>query len=133
MDATLPARTLSISIAAPVEQVYQFVADAENLPQWAAGLCKAVRRAEVGWIVETPHGEATLRFTQPNELGVLDHYISPAPGTEIYVPMRVVSNGSGSEILFTLFRQPKMSDAQFAADADHVERDLHTLKKILER
>lgn len=64
--------------------------------------------------------------------GVLDHWVTPAPGVEVYVPMRVVANGEGSEVIFTLFQQPGMTDEQFAADARLVEQDLATLKKVLE-
>jgi len=39
-------------------------------------------------------------------------------GAEIYTPMRIVENGEGAEVLFTLFRQPGMSDEKFAADAN---------------
>ena len=64
---------------------------------------------------------------------MLDHYVRPARGDEIYVPVRVIANGSGTEVLFTLFRLPGMSDAQFAQDAALVERDLKTLKELMER
>lgn len=46
--------------------------------------------------------------------------------------MRAVPNGSGSEVIFTLFRLPDMSDAKFAEDAGMVERDLKTLKCVME-
>jgi hypothetical protein len=74
-----------------------------------------------------------LRFVEHNDLGVLDHYVSPAPGVEAYVPMRVLPNGSGSEVLFTLFQLPGMSDEKYAEDAGLVTRDLQTLKRVLER
>jgi hypothetical protein len=32
--------------------------------------------------------------------GVLDHYVAPASEMEVYVPMRVQPNGSGSEVIF---------------------------------
>jgi hypothetical protein len=73
-----------------------------------------------------------VRFVAKNDFGVLDHYVNPAPGVEIYVPMRVLTNGSGSEVIFTLFRLPKMSDEQFVEDVGMVERDLKTLKNVLE-
>jgi hypothetical protein len=53
-------------------------------------------------------------------------------GLQVYIPMRVVQNGSGSELIFTLFRLPDMSDAQFDADAEWVMRDLISLKNLLE-
>lgn len=46
--------------------------------------------------------------------------------------MRVLPNGSGSEVIFTLFRLPDMSNEQFAEDVGMVERDLKTLKDVLE-
>ena len=73
-----------------------------------------------------------FRFVGQNEFGVLDHYVSPTPGVEILNPMRVVPNGSGSEVIFTLFQWPNMSDEQYAEDVGLVERDLTTLKTILE-
>jgi hypothetical protein len=74
-----------------------------------------------------------LRFVAHNDLGVLDHYVSPAPGVEIYAPMRVLANGSGAEVLFTLFQLPGMSDEEYAEDAGLVTRDLETLKDVLEK
>ena len=98
------------------------------------GLGSSLEQASDGaWIAETPAGRATIRFSEPNAFGVLDHTVVPAPGMEIYVPLRVVANGdAGSEILLTLFRQPGMSDEKFAADAAWVLRDLRALKALLE-
>jgi len=48
------------------------------------------------------------------------------------VPMRAVPNGEGSEIIFTLFKQPGMTEKQFHKDQGMVEQDLATLKQVLE-
>lgn len=40
--------------------------------------------------------------------------------------------GEGSEVLFTLFQLPGMSDEQFAKDAAMVEADLRMLKTVME-
>lgn len=74
----------------------------------------------------------TLRFADDNRHGVLDHFVSPSLGVEVYVPMRVVPNGSGSEVVFTVYRAPEMTDEKFAEDIALVEHDLHTLKRLLE-
>jgi hypothetical protein len=133
MTTLLQSRTLSISIGCRPDKVYTFVSNPENLPRWAAGLCKSVRKSGAGWVVETTQGPMNLRFVKNNDLGVLDHYVTPAPGAEVYVPMRVLPNGAGSEVLFTLFKLPGMSDEKFAEDAGLVARDLETLKGVLER
>lgn len=133
MASALESRTLSVTIACPSRKVYEFVSNPENLPRWAAGLCKSVRKSNSDWIAETPQGVVKIRFAEKNDFGVLDHYVTTASGVEIYVPMRVAPNGSGSEVIFTLFKTPEMSDKQFAEDAGMVKRDLKTLKSILER
>src|SRR5439155_22057939 len=80
----------------------------------------------------TPEGRVKVRFTEPNDFGILDHYTAPRPGVEIYIPRRVIANGAGSEVLFTLFRLPDTTDETFARDAEWVERDLRALKALLE-
>jgi hypothetical protein len=133
MTTLLQSQTLSVSIDCRPDRVYAFVSNPENLPGWAAGLCKSVRKSDAGWVVETTQGPMNLRFVEKNGLGVLDHYVSSASAVEVYVPLRVLPNGSGSTVLFTLFQLPGMSDEKYAEDAALVTRDLETLKRVLER
>jgi hypothetical protein len=130
---THASRTISVSIACPPERVYAFVVDPANFPRWATSFVRSIRRTEAGWVADTPAGPIGLRFVERNDLGVLDHYVTPAPGVEIYSPMRVLPNGSGSEVVFTLFQLPEATDDAFAEDAAMVARDLATLKRVLER
>ncbi len=133
MAMIFPSRTLSVSIDCHPDKVYRFLSDVQNLPKWATAFCKSIRKSNAHWIVDTPQGPMTVRFVPKNTLGVLDHYVIPAPGVEVYVPMRVVPNGSGTEVLFTLFRLPDMLDEKYAEDAALVEDDLKRLKNLLER
>jgi hypothetical protein len=131
---TLESRTLSVSINRHPDEVYPFVSNPDNLPQWAPAFCKSVRKAGAEWIVETADGPVKIRFVETNAFRVADHYVIPTPDSEIYVPMRVLPNGSsGSELLLTLFRQPNMSEQEFRRDIEMVTRDLNVLKKVLEK
>jgi hypothetical protein len=47
--------------------------------------------------------------------------------------MRVFPNNDGSELIFTLYRRPDMSDQEFAEDAKSIEKDLAKLKNLLEK
>ncbi len=127
------ARTFTLAIRRSAAAVYAFVSNPQNLPLWATAFCQSVRRLDNGWMIETPMGEMKLRFAPQNAFGILDHYVSPAPETEIYVPMRVIAQGHTSLVLFTLMRQAGMSEAAFEEDAAVVERDLNHLKKLLEQ
>jgi uncharacterized protein YndB with AHSA1/START domain len=129
---TLPSKTLTVSIARPPEQVYEFVANPANLPRWAAAFCRSVRQVENRWIVETPAGPVQIEFVAPNPWGVLDHWVMLPSGDRLTVPMRVVANGSGSEVTFTLFQWPGMPSEKFAEDIGMVERDLATLRHVLQ-
>lgn len=120
------------SIEAPPERVYAFVADPENAPLWAPNFGNAIRRAGDAWVMETAEGPFRVRFAPPNDLGVLDHRVTTPDGTEFYNPMRVVANGTGSVITFTLFRQDGWSGERLAGDAKLVAADLARLKALLE-
>lgn len=128
----LTSRNLSISINRNANDVYDFVSVPENFRLWASGLGKSLNKVDGVWIAETQQGPVRIRFSERNGFGILDHWVSPEPGLEIYIPMRVIANGSGSELVFTLFRLPGMSDQRFAADAEWVLRDLAALKNLLE-
>jgi hypothetical protein len=47
-----------------------------------------------------------------NHRGVLDHSVTLATGVEILNSMRVIPNGSESDVLFTLFQRPGTVAAQ---------------------
>lgn len=132
MTALLQSRILSMSINRDAKDVYNFVCVPENFPRWASGLGKSLKKVSGEWIAETPEGPVKVRFTERNEFGVLDHWVNPKPGLLIYIPMRVIANGNGCELIFTLFRLPGMTEQRFSADAEWVMRDLTTLKSLLE-
>ena len=74
-----------------------------------------------------------IRFSRPNEFGVLDHVVIAEGGGESHNAVRVIANGTGAEIMFTVLRMPGTTAEAFAADAAAVERDLNVLKALLER
>ena len=127
------SRHLGISIARPASVVYEFAADPSNLPLWAAGLAGAtVEREGDHWVTESPMGRVELAFAPRNDLGVLDHDVRLPSGEVVSNPLRVIPDGDACEVVFTLRRRPGMSEEDFAADVAAVERDLATLKSVVE-
>lgn len=122
--------TVSVTIHRPAGDVYNYIADLGNLPDWS--FFETATEVDGAWRVGTPRGEVTLKLAPPNDLGVLDHHLETADGRTIYIPMRVISNGGDSEVLFTVFRQPGMTDEAYAADITVVETDLARLKSLLD-
>jgi hypothetical protein len=129
---TFPSKHLSVSINRRADQVYEFAANPQTWPQWAAGLSGSIQQIDGEWLAESPMGQVRVKFSDRNPYGVLDHEVTLPSGETVYNPLRVLPNQDGSEVVFTLFRRPEMTDQQFAEDAQAVTRDLETLKTLLE-
>jgi hypothetical protein len=132
MTGSSQAHIVSVHIARDWRDVYAFASPPQAFPLWASGLGKPLGHEGALWSFESSDGPVTVRFSAANDYGVLDHYVLLPDGNEIYIPLRVIANGNGSDVQFTLFRLPGMTDEKFAADAQWVERDLNALKALLE-
>jgi hypothetical protein len=130
----LQARTYSISISRDWRELYEAIWRPEMFGQWASGLADAHLRQDGDvWLGDGPEGPVRIRFTAHNEFGVMDHFVDTGNGAEIHIPLRVVQNGDGAEVMLTLYRQPGMDDERFAADAKWINRDLRALKALAGR
>ena len=125
-------RTLTASIAALAGRVYAFASNPANMPLWAPAFCKSIACVNGQWIIDSNLGAMRIEFAGANPFGVLDHTVTLPSGVAFHNPMRVVPNGAGAEVMFTLFRHEGMSDQQFADDAALVESDLQALKTAVE-
>jgi len=132
MPDMLEVRNVSVSIQRSPSEVYAFAGNGANLPRWASGLGKEVRHVSGEWLADGPLGLVRIRFAPPNDFGVLDHDVVLPSGATVHNPMRVVPNGAGSTVIFTLLRLPGVPAQKFDQDAQWVEKDLTTLKGLLE-
>ncbi|HLD60048.1 MAG TPA: hypothetical protein VI912_03580 [Candidatus Bilamarchaeaceae archaeon] len=110
---------ISVYIDLPASRIYNFIYDLNNLSKWATGLSQI--------------GKVKIKFADKNKFWILDHDVTLESGIKIYNPMRVIPNGKGGEVLFSLFQQPNMSKKEFSKDSGFVKKDLKRLKKILEK
>ncbi|MDP9144150.1 MAG: SRPBCC family protein [Actinomycetota bacterium] len=132
MVTTHEARNISISIERDWREVYEFAHLPENFPRWASGLASSLRQDGEDWVTDRTEGEVRVRFTPRNDFGVLDHFIMFATGVQIYIPLRVVANGTGSEVIFTLFLLQGMTDEIVERDTALISKDLGVLRRLLE-
>jgi hypothetical protein len=126
------SRTMNISIGSEPQVVYDFVSNLENLPGWAPKTFPSIKGMNGKWVVETQQGKIEVVLAERNNFGILDHHVKLPSGVEIYIPMRVVKNADGSEVMLTVFQTPEMTDEVFAKDLETVEKDLKHLKAIIE-
>ena len=73
-----------------------------------------------------------VHFVKPNAFGVLDHEVTLESGVTVLNSMRVVPNGSGSELVMVLFHRPDMTNDEFERDLAAVTDDLARMKKTAE-
>ncbi|MFT4030300.1 MAG: SRPBCC family protein [Protaetiibacter sp.] len=129
---TFDARHISQPINRDPSVVAAFAGVPENLPKWAAGLSSGIRNEGGTWITDSPMGVVEVRFTGGSEFGVLDHDVIFPDGTVVHNPLRVLRNGDGSEVVFTLYRLPNTTDDDYERDAELVREDLIRLRELLE-
>ena len=124
--------TQNVTIDAAPERVFAFVADGLNLPRWAIGFAKSVRKDPSGWIVRTAQADVPTTIAANNETGTVDYRMEPAPGMTATAYARVVPNAEGAEFMFTQFQQPGMPDEVFDRLVATVGHELSSLKALLE-
>lgn len=132
-NSMLECQTISINVARDWRDLYEAIWRPLDFCSWASGLSKSemTEDADGWWQAEGPDGCVRIQFTKHNEFGVMDHVIDIG-AARISSPMRVMANGDGATVSFTLFRLPEMDDAKYQADADWVRRDLQRLKELSE-
>ena len=129
---TFKSTYISISINIPRDKVYQFASNPENFSKWLAFVKSVSKQTDTIWSAESDLGKIEIELSPKNEFGIIDHVVKLPDGTKVYNPLRVIKNGEGSEVTFTLFKLPETTDKDFAVDAESVKADLQTLKDILE-
>lgn len=126
---TWESRHIGTRIDRSVDEVYGYAANPANLPDWAPGLCTSVEQVDGAWVAESGMGRVVLAFAPRNSFGVLDHHVTLPTGETVYNPMRVIPDGDGCEVVFTLRRGPTTSDEEYERDAAAVLADLTSLKR----
>lgn len=76
MNTFTHATALRIFIKRPANEVYEYAFDMGNFPEWV-GFCQSIHLENGEWIMETTQNPMKVRITERNDLGVIDHFVSP--------------------------------------------------------
>jgi hypothetical protein len=126
-----PARHISRFLDRKPAVVGAFLADHRNLPKWAAGLSAGISEENGVVLSDSPMGKVQVRFAAGAEHGIFDHEVTLPDGKVFLNPMRVLKNDEGSEVVFTLYRLPGVTDEQYEKDAATIAADLERLAAVL--
>lgn len=123
--------TRSISIAAPCDPVFEFVAEARNIPRWAPAFAAAIRPDGERWIVTAPSGgELPIVVVANHAAGTVD--ILAAADRRSGAFARILPNWTGSEMLFTLLFPPDASETAVASQMAVVDEELTAVRRFVE-
>ena len=124
--------TQTITIATKPKEVLSFVGDGDNLPRWAIGFARSVRRCEPGWMVMSGQGEIPTSIVVYETSGTVDFHMQSAPGIQSTAYARAIPNEEGCEFIFTQMQQPGVPDEVFEQLVAAVRHELAALKAQLE-
>lgn len=123
--------TLSISLSAPAERVFDFVSDPANLHLWTVDFATEPPRRRAGgddvFIVQTPRGPLDLFVRSDRATGVVDFFFG-RDGKYRSSPSRVVPiDEDGCVYLFTQVEPPDAPPGLFERLVENVQRELEIL------
>jgi hypothetical protein len=107
-------RTVSVAVSAPRDTVFNFLADIENLPQWATEFCERIELRHDGWWAYTTQGEMIVASDTDDRTGVIDLRVGPSESELGLFPVRVFSLSENRTLVsFTFIQTPELSDDRY--------------------
>jgi len=83
------------------------------------------------WYFIGPYGKSKVKFNQNKSLGILDHeYVDEESSWN--TSMRIIPNGSFSEIIITLKKPEQLTNFQFDQRVEKISELATSMKTILE-
>ena len=123
-------RTIAVTVATPRDTVFNFLADIENLPQWAGAWCERLALERGRWWALTAEGELVVDMETSAGTGVIDLRAGPSPERMRLTPIRVLALSARRTLIsFVLIEGPDESAAVFAKRQELQEFIMRALLK----
>ncbi len=105
---------ISITVSAPRDTVFNFLADIENLPKWTAGWCERLMLQRGRWWALTAEGEQVVDMETSAGTGVIDLRAGPSADRFRHTPIRVVALSTRRTLIsFLLIEGPDEGEGSF--------------------
>lgn len=99
-------RTLAVTLSAPRDTVFNFLADIENLPRWAGGFCERIYLERGRWRALTSQGELDCELEAMANAGIIDLRFGDSPLRLAVLPIRVLALGANTTLVTVAFIEP---------------------------
>jgi hypothetical protein len=120
----------SLGIAAAPAEVHAYLAEAGNLPAWAPGFASRVSRSGASWLVSRDGAEFTIDVLVEPRSGTVDFVAAGDHARGLFT--RVLPNGEGSEVVFTLMFAPDTPEGAITAQMLTLETELAAVRNACE-
>jgi hypothetical protein len=125
----MEARTVTAVLDAPREEVFRYLADVANLPDWATEFARELRFEDGKAKVVNGLGEFYFSIDADPETGVIDMYAGPTEEVLAVFPTRVVGlPGGKAAYSFTMFQGPEMPDELFESQYEALVREFDNIR-----
>jgi uncharacterized protein YndB with AHSA1/START domain len=108
-------RTIALTLSAPRDNVFNFLADIENLPKWAGGYYERLTLQRGRWCALTAEGDQVVDLETSAGTGVIDLRSGPLPERLTLMPIRVVALSPRRTLVsVTVIESPDQTAPAFA-------------------
>ena len=124
--------TVTTVLDAPAQRVFEYLAEVENLPEWATEFARELRREGDDYKVRNGLGEFYFAIRADRATGVIDMLSGPTRDALALFPTRAVALPDGrTAFTFTMFQAPDMPDELFEAQHASLQRELAGLERLI--
>jgi hypothetical protein len=123
------SETVTTVLDAPAGDVYEYLSNVENLPEWANEFARELTWRDGEVFVRNGLGEFVFRIEADPDTGVIDMLAGPTPDELAIFPTRVVElGGEKTAFSFTMFQQPGMPDELFESQHASLQREFENIE-----
>jgi hypothetical protein len=123
------SRTVTTVLPAPKREVFAYISEIQNLPEWATEFARELRRDDDGYIVVNNLGEFRFEIRADEPTGVIDMLAGPSADEMAVFPTRAVELPDGrTSYSFTMFQGPEMSDPLFEGQYESLKREIANIE-----
>jgi hypothetical protein len=124
------SETVTAVFEAPRESVFSYLAEIENLPEWATEFARDLKRENGDYIVVNNLGEFYFEIRADERTGVIDMLAGPTKEALAIFPTRAISlPGGKTAYSFTMFQAPDMPDELFESQYASLRREFENLAR----
>jgi hypothetical protein len=123
--------TVTAIFSAPPEEVFDYLADVHNLPNWATEFARELKLVDGRYKVVNGLGEFFFEIRADRSSGVIDMLAGPSEDALQLFPTRVVRLSDGaSAYTFTMFQASDQPDEQFEGQYKSLLHEFENLETL---